>query len=133
MLRQATRLVPILLLAAAACVSTRTTRGRARDGVIRQTPGVIELDVRNDHWQPARIYIVRGSDNYLVGEVPAQSAQDFTFSGTLLRPDRSVQFLVRAVGSSNEYETGPVKLGETGRHIEWIIRRNLDPSTPRVI
>jgi hypothetical protein len=130
------RLVPALVLAAAAtaCISTRTTRGRARQsGVVRQTPGVIELDVRNDHFQPARIYIVRGTDNYLLGEVDAQSAQDFTFSGTLLEPDRSVRFLVRAIGSSNEYETGPVKLGDTGRHIEWIIRRNLDPSIPRVL
>lgn len=129
----ATRLTPLLaaalLLSACAAPSLWHRRG---DSATPAPSTQVDLDILNNHYNATDIYVVRYGYAALIGRVQPNSEGQFVFPANLLEANRVLRLRAKVVGSVNEVDAEPVSLAPDARHVQWVVRRNLEASRPRV-
>ena len=88
------------------------------------------LDVRNDHWSPMRVFLVRPGFRYFLGEVEPGDRGTFPIPRDLLL-DGQVRVLAEARGGAVDHVTEPLSFGG-GHHLELRLAKNLYSSRIRV-
>lgn len=90
-----------------------------------------QLEVRNDHWLPMRVFLVADAGRYFLGEVEPGRVGLYRIPRELV-PNGTLRLLADPSGSTAEHLTAPLQLGDA-RQIAWRLKKNLDGSRPHVI
>lgn len=129
----AARLVPALLVATLTTGCIHFGGRHHGSQPVPQAPGNVELDVYNNHFDAVDIYVIHEGQPSLVGRVDAESQATFTFSATLLDAHRVLRLRAKAVGALDQEDADPVSLADHATHVQWTLKRGLQPSRPYVM
>ena len=118
----------LALLAASAACATHSSLG-ASDANLKEPSA--RVTVVNRHWNPVRVYALRGHAQHRLGTVSSMSSDAFNVPEYLYKHNGHIVLHVQPVGSSETYTSGAIPC-EPGARIEWRIHKILRYSSAMV-
>ena len=118
----------LALLAASAACATHSSNAASNENLERPRARVT---VVNRHWNPVRVYALRGHAQHRLGTVSSMSSDRFTLPEYLYKSNGHVILHVQPVGSSEGFTSGAIPC-EPGARIEWRIHNILRYSSAMV-
>lgn len=115
------RLIGMLFLTAACSATIAPTSGGPQ-----RAPTVV--DVRNNHWENVRIYLVQGDVPIKLGVVAAMRSQTFPIPNAYLGSGLALRLGVETVGSRERHASESVNV-VPGSRIEWVVEGRMKYSS----
>ena len=118
----------LTLLAVSAACATHSPNGSEHANVKKPSARVT---VVNRHWNPVRVYALRGHAQHRLGTVSSMSSDHFKVPEYLYKHNGHLILHVQPVGSSETFTSGAIPC-DPGAHIEWRIHKILRYSSAMV-
>ena len=115
------RLIGVLFLTAACSAAIAPSSGGPQ-----QAPTVV--NVRNNHWENVRIYLLQGDVPIKLGVVGAMRSQTFPIPNAYLGSGLALRLAMETFGSRERHASESVNVAP-GSRIEWVVEPRMKNSS----